>query len=144
MPHASRSRSRAIDPEYLPNVTVDEATHRFLEDLFDSIDEQSVERFLCFLTDDAIFRFGSAPAVQGQSAIRDAVSEFFSTIAGCKHRLNNIVADNGMIVCEGEVTYLRHDETQVTLPFANVFEFAGELISHYKIYTDAGPLYAEE
>jgi hypothetical protein len=27
------------------------------------------------------------------------------------------------------------------LPFANVFELDGELISAYKVYADAGPLY---
>lgn len=125
-------------------MTVDEATHRLLDDLFESIDEKNVERFLRFLTDDATFRIGSAPQVQGPDEIRSAVGEFFSTIAGCKHTLTNILADNGMLVCEGEVTYTRHDESEITLPFVNVFEFAGELISHYRIYADAGPLYAEE
>jgi hypothetical protein len=47
------------------------------------------------------------------------------------------------MVCEGEVTYTRHDESEITLPFVNVFEFEGELISHYKIYADSEPLYAE-
>ena len=46
-----------------------------------------------------------------------------------------------MVICEGETTYTRHDGTQITLPFANVFELEGELISTYKIYADIGPLY---
>lgn len=125
-------------------MTVDDATHRLLDDLFESIDEKNVDRFLHFLTDDAIFRFGSAPQVQGQSQVRDAVNEFFATIAGCKHKLNKVLADDGTIVCEGEVTYIRNDESEITLPFVNVFETAGELISHYKIYADAAPLYAEK
>jgi limonene-1,2-epoxide hydrolase len=125
-------------------MTIDDSTHRLLDDLLESIDEKNTDRFLRFLTDDAIFRFGSAPQVQGQAEIRDTVNEFFATIAGCKHKLNNILSDDGTIVCEGEVTYIRHDETEVTLPFVNVFELEGELISHYKIYADAGPLYAEE
>jgi hypothetical protein len=41
-------------------MTIDEAKHRLLDDLFESIDEQNVDRYLRFLTDDAIFRFGSA------------------------------------------------------------------------------------
>lgn len=121
-------------------MTIDEAKHRLLDDLFESIDEQNVDRYLRFLTDDAIFRFGSAEPVKGQAEIREAVSEF---IASCRHALGTILADNGTMVCEGEVTYTRHDESEITLPFVNVFEFEGELISHYKIYADSEPLYAE-
>jgi len=125
-------------------MTVDDAKHRFLDDLFSSIDEMNSTKFVHFLTDDAIFRFGSAPPVQGREEIRAAVDAFFSSIGGCKHVLTKILADEGTLVCEGDVTYARHDESEITLPFVNVFEFEGELISHYKIYADAGPLYAEQ
>lgn len=124
-------------------MTIDEKKRRLLDDLFSSIDEKNVERFLRFLTDDAIFRFGSAAPVEGQEEIREAIVDFFGTIAGSKHVLGKMLADNGTLVCEGEVTYTRHDDSEITLPFANVFEFEGELISHYKIYADAGPLYSE-
>jgi limonene-1,2-epoxide hydrolase len=125
-------------------MNIDETKHRLLDDLFESIDEQHVDRFLRFLADDAIFRFGSAEPVKGQAEIREAVSEFFASIAGCRHVLGTILADNGTLVCEGEVTYTRQDESEITLPFVNVFEFEGELISHYKIYADSGPLYIEQ
>jgi limonene-1,2-epoxide hydrolase len=125
-------------------MTVDEATHRLLDDLFASIDEKNVKRFLRFLTDDATFRFGSAEPVNGHAEIREAVEGFFATITGSKHVLGTIIADGGTLVCEGEVTYTRHDGTEITLPFANIFEFEGDVIAHYKIYADAAPLYAEE
>ena len=125
-------------------MTVDDATHRFLDDLFESIDEMNASTFVHFLSDDAIFRFGSAPAVQGREETRAAVDAFFSSIAGCKHTLSRILADEGMLFCEGEVTYTRHDESEITLPFANVFELEGDHISHYKIYADSGPLYADQ
>ncbi len=122
---------------------VDDATNAWLDNLLATIDQQDTERFLDFLTDGASFRFGSAPPAQGREAIRAAVDGFFSTIAGCKHRLTRIIQDDGVLVCEGEVTYTRLDDTQITLPFANIFEFEGELIANYKIYADSGPLYAE-
>lgn len=125
-------------------MTIAESKHRMLDDLFATIDEKNVDRFLHFLTDDAIFRFGSAAPVAGQAEIREAVEAFFATIAGCKHTLGNILAEEDTLACEGEVTYTRHDESEITLPFANFFEFEGELISHYKIYADSGPLYAEQ
>lgn len=123
-------------------MAVDEQKDRLLDDLFASIDELNVDRFLRFLTDDATFRFGSGEPAKGHAEIREAVGGFFTTIAGCNHALGTIIADNGTLVCEGEVTYTRHDQTSITLPFANVFEFEGDLISHYKIYADAAPLYA--
>lgn len=124
-------------------MTIDDSKHRLLDDLFASIDEMNTNRFVQFLTDDATFRFGSAPAVQGRNEVSAAVGEFFSSIAGCRHDLKKILADEGTLVCEGEVTYTRHDGSEITLPFANFLDFEGDLISHYKIYADAGPLYAE-
>ena len=115
--------------------------HACLDGLFKSVDTKDTERFLGFLTDQASFRFGSAPAAEGKEAIRAAVDGFFSTIAGCHHDLTRVVTEDDVIICEGEVTYTRHDDSQVSLPFANIFELEGELIAAYKIYADAGPLY---
>jgi len=113
-----------------------------LDGLFASIDAKDTDGFLAFLTEDASFRFGSAPELTGHGAIRDGVDVFFASIAGSTHRLNNVLGNNGTLVCEGEVTYRRHDDTELTVPFTNVFELNGELISHYKIYIDIAPLYA--
>ncbi len=114
-----------------------------LDGLFASIDAKDTTTFLEFLADDAVFRFGSAPAVQGHAAIGIAVDGFFGSIAGSNHNLNKPLRDGSTLVCEGEVTYRRHSGTEVTLPFTNVFELDGELISHYKIHIDIAPLYAE-
>jgi len=111
--------------------------------LFAAIDANDVAAFVGFLTDDAVFRFGSAPAVRGRSAVQAAVDGFFGTIAGCSHNVQNTIGSGSTLVCEGEVTYRRHDGSEITLPFANVFEYDDGLISHYKIYADIGPLLAE-
>ncbi len=124
-------------------MTVSDAQQGLLQELFAAIDARDPERFVGFLTEDAIFRFGSAPAVQGHEAIRRAVSEFFATITGLNHSVTNSLAHNDTLVCEGEVTYTRHDGSTVTLPFADAFELDDGHISHYKIYMDIGPLYAQ-
>jgi len=111
--------------------------------MFAAIDAKDGAGFVSYLTEDAVFRFGSAPPVQGRDAIQAAVDGFFSTIAGCSHAICNSLLQDGTLVCEGEVTYKRHDGTSITLPFTNIFEYDGELISHYKIYIDIAPLYAE-
>lgn len=115
----------------------------WLKGLFDSVDSQDTERFVTYLSPDAEFRFGSAPAVLGREQIFAAVDGFFSSIAGSSHRLVNTLVKNDVIACEGEVTYERHDGSKITLPFVNLFDMAGDLIASYRIYIDIGPLYAE-
>jgi ketosteroid isomerase-like protein len=111
--------------------------------MFAAIDSKDAQAFVGFLTADAVFRFGSAPAVRGRDAILAAVDGFFGTIASCAHDVQKFLSSDRTLVCEGEVTYGRHDGTEVTLPFVDIFEYDGDLISRYKIYIDIGPLYAE-
>lgn len=112
-------------------------------DMFAAIDAQDGAAFVAYLTEDAIFRFGSASPVQGRTSIQAAVEGFFATIAGCKHTIFNSLRQDDTVVCEGEVAYQRHDGREVILPFTDVFEYSGDLISQYKIYIDVSPLYAE-
>ena len=109
--------------------------------LFAAIDAKDGAAFVSYLTEDAIFRFGSAPPVQGRDAIQAAVDGFFGTIAGCSHSISNTLRQDDTLVCEGVVTYRRHDGSEIALPFTDVFEYDGGLIAHYKIYMDVGPLY---
>lgn len=123
-------------------MTAGEAASDRTGGLFAAIDAKDPEAFVGFLTGDALFRFGSAPAVQGRDAICAAVGAFFDTIAGLSHVVNKTLVDGATMVCEGEVTYTRLDGTSVTLPFTDVFEYEGDLIAEYKIYMDVSPLYA--
>ena len=111
--------------------------------LFASIDAMDTEGFLSFIQEDATFRFGSSPPVAGHAGIGAAVGGFFSSIAALEHKIDRFITDGDAVVCEGEVTYTRHDGGTITLPFANVFEVNNELISLYRIYMDTGPLFAE-
>lgn len=115
----------------------------WLTGLFSAVDAKDTARFLSYLRPDAEFRFGSAPAVKGTEEIRAAVDGFFSTIAGLSHDVGKSWSDGDTVVCEGEVTYRRHDGSEIILPFANVFDMDGDSIARYKIYMDIGPLYAQ-
>lgn len=124
-------------------MSIDTARLALRDKLFAAIDRQDMPAFLSCIAEGASFRFGSAPAVVGHAAIGDAVTGFFATIKGLKHLLNKTIADATTLVCEGEVSYTRHDGTQIVLPFINVFEFDDKLISDYRIYIDIAPLYAQ-
>lgn len=110
--------------------------------LFAAIDAHDTAAFLQFLAPDAQFRFGSSEQVQGHAAIGSAVDGFFASIAGCEHLLQRVWQTDDSLVCQGQVSYRRQDGSSITLPFANVFELAGDRISGYYIYADLGPLYA--
>ena len=110
--------------------------------LFAAIDANDTASFVGYLTEDAAFRFGSAPPVHGREAIREAVESFFATIAGCRHTIRNSLQSGTTLVCEGEVTYRRHDDSEITVPFADIFEYEEDLIADYKIYIDIAPLYS--
>jgi limonene-1,2-epoxide hydrolase len=119
------------------------AADRDIGGMFAAIDAFDTDSFLDYLSEEAVFRFGSAPPVQGRAAIGVAIDGFFGTIAGCSHKIAKTMCESETLVCEGEVTYRRQDGSEISLPFTDIFEYDGELIAHYKIYIDAGPLYAE-
>ena len=114
-----------------------------LAGLFAAIDAKDTEEFLSYLTESPRFRFGSAPAVEGRAAVREAVQAFFDSIAGLEHSLAASASAGTRLFTEGDVTYTRHDGSKITLPFADVFELRDGRIADYKIYLDIGPLYAD-
>ena len=125
-------------------ITERSTKHRkFLDALFGAIDSSDAARFADFLTEDALFRFGSAPPVHGRTAIRQAVAGFFSSIAGCRHTLHRVWTAPGTLACEGEVAYRRLDGSEISVPFVDTFEMRADLISAYRIYIDMAPLYAK-
>jgi limonene-1,2-epoxide hydrolase len=120
-----------------------EAEGIHFDKLFASIDAMETESFVGFIAEDCTFRYGSSPPVTGRDGIRASVNDFFSMFAALRHDLTRTVLDDNAIVCEGEVTYTRHDGSQITLPFCNVFEVEAGLISVYRIYIDSSPLFAQ-
>jgi ketosteroid isomerase-like protein len=111
------------------------------ERIFAVIDAGDAAGFVRFLTPDAQFRFANAPTVVGGEAIRAAAAGFFSAIASSRHRLLRTWNGSATAVCEGEVTYTRHDGTALRVPFANVFELRGDKIASYRIYIDNSALF---
>jgi ketosteroid isomerase-like protein len=112
------------------------------ESVFAVIDAGDAAGFVAFLTPDAQFHFGNAPVVVGHEAIHAAAAGFFSAIASSRHELLRTWNGAATAVCEGEVTYTRHDSSVIRVPFANVFELRGDKIAAYRIYIDNSSLFA--
>ncbi len=117
---------------------------RLLAELFAAIDAKDTAAFLEKLSPTAVFRFGASPPARGKEAIGPAVDAFFSSIAAVSHHVARQVGDGSLLACEGEVRYTRHDGSTITLPFADFFEFDGDLIEGYRIYIEIAPLYAPD
>jgi ketosteroid isomerase-like protein len=114
----------------------------WLKQLFIIIDRKDVKGFASFFTVNAIFRFANAPAVSGKENIRKAVYDFFSAIKGLRHNIARIWEFEDVVICEGEVTYTRLDNKQLTVPFVDVFRTEKGLIADYRIYIDISALFA--
>lgn len=108
--------------------------------LFAAIDHKDADGFVSFLTEDACFRFGNAPAICNKKDIRNAVSLFLSGIKDLRHRILGIWEQDNIVICEGEVAYTRHDGSELTFPFVDIFRMNGELIADYRIFMDISPL----
>lgn len=124
--------------------THDVAGH--FRDLFATIDRKDADGFVGFLAEDAVIRFGSGPTIEGRKGIRNMIGGFFDSIQAVAHDLAFAERVDGRLICEGTVTYTRHDDSRVTLPFANVLDLADDSarppIRNYKVYIDIAPLYA--
>ncbi len=114
--------------------------HDWLRELFQAIDQRDVDGFAAFLTDDAQFRFGNADPVLGRPAIRHAVAAFFASIQSIQHRIYDVWWLEDAVICHGTATYTRHDATELSVPFANVFKFDGERVREYLIFADVSAL----
>lgn len=109
--------------------------------LFETIDKKDENGFASFLTDDAVFRFGNADPVQGKKPVRDTVGGFFESIAGLRHDVERVWTQEDAVICDGHVTYTRHDNTTLKVRFADVFVMRGDLVREYNIYIDVSTLY---
>lgn len=112
----------------------------WVNQLFASIDKMDADRFVSFVTDDAIFRYGSNPPSVGKTQIREAVSQFFSMFQSLAHTLKGTWNHPDTVFVEGDVHYTRQDGSQITLPFLNRFKMQAGKIQEYSIYIDPTPL----
>jgi ketosteroid isomerase-like protein len=118
----------------------------YIQLLFATIDQMKVEEFVAFFAEDGQFRFGNADTLFGKQAIRDAITEFFSSIQGLSHDITGVWKgewDLGDVVSvEANVTYIRQDGQVVTLPATSTLRFKGNLIQDYRIFMDISPVFA--
>ena len=113
-----------------------------LHRIFATFDARDVSTLAGFMTDDVQLRLGNAPATRDKSDFLDAVNAFHDSVAGVHHELLRVHTDDDIAIVEFDVHYTRHDGSVVVLPCCNVFRIRDGLISEYRSYVDATPVYA--
>ena len=117
------------------------AIHDEIRPVFSILDRKDATAYGDLLTENSVFRFGNMDPVRGKQAIYEAQCGFFGSIKAMRHELLRTWKDASSVAVEGKVTYTREDDSSVTLPFVDVFEFEGEKISATVIYMDINPLF---
>jgi len=112
--------------------------------LFRSIDTKDTRQFLTFLTEDAQFRFGNQPPAVGAQTIASMLDGFFPSIKALRHTILNNWTAADHVICEGTVTYTRHNGSTLCVPFVDVFAMTGALIKDFRIYVDVSQLYVTQ
>ncbi len=110
--------------------------------IFADIDAFDPDKFVAHLTPDATFRFANANPVTGRAAVKEAVTGFFSSIAGLTHHILNVYEVGDIAIAQIDVEYRRLDGKSVTVPNADILVFDGDLVRDWQIYIDVTPVYA--
>ena len=110
--------------------------------IFATFDAKNVSALAAFMTDDVRLGLGNAEPVQGKPAFVEAVNAFLASVAGFRHEVLNVWSDGDALIAEFDVHYTRLDGGEVTLPCCNVLRLRDGLVSEYRSYIDARPVYS--
>jgi ketosteroid isomerase-like protein len=113
----------------------------FVKNMFSIVDAKDGAALAALLTEKGIFRFANMPGVQGRENITGFLDGFFQSIKGIAHSdIEDWTTDNTRFAI-GNVTYTRHDDSILKVPFSVVLRMQGNLIDEYLIFVDTSELY---
>jgi ketosteroid isomerase-like protein len=116
-----------------------------ISDLLAAGDGGDIDRLLVYLTDDVQLVFGNADAIEGKEAIKMMSHQFMSGFKRVRHEIHNIwhtADDPDILIAQMTVHYAKFDDSIVSLPCLNVFRMNADLVSDYRIYMDANPIFS--
>jgi len=106
------------------------------------VDARRMDAFLSHHTPDAKVVFGNHPPAVGHDAIRAAIGELWSSIAGVRHRFVRVWDHEPTAILECAVTYDRKDGASVTVPCVSILERSDDKIRELRIHIDLAPVFA--
>lgn len=112
--------------------------------MFQAGESMNVENFVKFYTDDAHYQFSNFPVAYGPQGIKDSSVAFLDMVAKVYHHITNMWEVGDTVICEMEVTYIRHDGKVFTLPCCDTIVFKGDKVQELRIYMDISPVFETE
>ena len=114
-----------------------------IDTLSNALDSKNLERVLEHLTDGCVLIAGNGEAVNGKENIGKVFEDFFPAVKSTAHNVTDIFESGESLVHRGTVTYTHLDDSQLTVPFCDVFKMKGDLINEYYIYIDWSELFKQ-
>ena len=110
------------------------------------VDRRDANIFADAFTDNGWCRFANNPPLEGREAIRTAIAQFFTLMAGVSHESLGTFYDAGDLVLEAKVTYTLHAGGTVTVPAVTIFRMTAAggkpQAENCRIFVDLAPLFA--
>lgn len=118
----------------------------WVHNYFKTVDTLDADAIVAHFTDDSSFRFSNQPAAIGKQAVRDSLAQFFATIQAMHHEKAGLWLgeDGNSAVWEADVTYIRKNGTQVTLPCASILRSHHDKIYDFRMNMDISPVYKSQ
>jgi hypothetical protein len=114
---------------------------KYVAEVYQSIDSMDASKFTSFFTPNGLFRFANNPAVEGLKSIESFVGGFFQSLKGISHsNLESWQAGEAIFV-NGTVSYLRHNDSKLEVPFSCTWKMMDGQIDEYLIFVDSSALY---
>ena len=115
--------------------------NNFIPEMYKAIDAKSSVGMCNFLTEDSTFRFANMPAVEGKSNIISFLDGFFQSIKAIQHTEIECRNSGNAWFVDGYVTYTRHNDSQLKVPFAVLLKMKEDLVKDFMIFGDMSELY---
>ncbi len=107
-----------------------------IKDLYESVDAKSINYLEQILAEQVRFRIGNYDIVSGKQAVLEANIGFFASIKAMSHKIDNIWMVKDDIICNGQVSYVRLDGSEFSVPFATILKLKENKIIDYLVYAD--------
>ena len=115
----------------------------YIKDMYGIVDAKDSAALAALMTEDGIFRFANMPPVEGKEAITVFLDGFFQSIKDISHsQIEDWIVDSTRFAA-GTVTYTRHDDSTLAVPFSVILKMQGDLIAEYLIFVDTSELYKQ-
>lgn len=110
--------------------------------LFRVIDAMDSDQFVDYLSDEAVFVYGSGNPVTGKENIKNFLGAFYGNLIGIEHLITGVWEIGESTFVQTRCTYDLKDGREITIPAMNLFNMEGDLIRDYLIYADPTPMQA--